>query len=140
MSASVRYFSNLHITALYHNAVYIKSKVILERDSALSATKALEVKLLEIRHHVQEVRAKPQITTLQNFKLNSFCNQMTEALENQEDLFRRKLKSRRLKFDRKITRSRLMVKDRLVLLNHFSYSLRKIIHYSTTEMRFSVIG
>lgn len=78
--------------------------LILERDSALSATKALEVKLMEIRHHVQE---------------------MTEALENQETLFRRKLKSRRLKFDRKITRSRLMVKDRNVLLGDWINAIKK---------------
>jgi len=79
-------------------------QVILERDSAISATKALEVKLMEIRHHVQE---------------------MTEALENQEALFRRKLKSRRLKFDRKITRSRLMVKDRNVLLGDWINAIKK---------------
>lgn len=38
---------------------------------------------------------------------------MTETMEKQEIIFRKKLKSRRAKFDRKIVRNRLLVKERL---------------------------
>lgn len=69
---------------------------------------------------------------------------MTEAMENQEIIFRKKLKNRRAKFDRKIVRNRLLVKDRLttdsihlinVLLSTFSCTV-----LCGTEMTYWRIG
>ena len=66
--------------------------------------------------------------------------QTTETMESQEINFRKKLKSRRTKFDRKFLKNRLLVKDRCALdvFNNIAAVIFPLLHI--TEMIYWRIG